>query len=249
MMVNEVDPTGKWSYRVGGVSALALGISYIIMIALYVPAGTPPSSAEARLSYLAVNPTAWWAILGLSVLTDFLFIPFALSLYVALKRLNRGAMLVATACMGLFVVLDLAITWPNYASLIVLSGNYAAATTDAQRSAIVAAASYPSTVTESSLLAVYIIVVPGIGILITGLVMLKGIFRKSTAYLGVASGILSIVSAVGPFFASFLGAIVIVASALLTIWVLVVGYRLYRLGITRSPGESAESEFVSSTGP
>ena len=225
-----VDPEGKWLYRVGGISALVLGIGYIIMIALYVPMGASPSGAKGRLTYLAGNPTAWWAILSLSVLTDFLYVPVALSLYFALKGINRNAMLLATACLGLFVVLDLAITWTNFASLIALSGKYAAATTDAQRAVFVAAASYPSAVAESTLLAVYIILVPGVGILITGLVMLKGIFSKSTAYLAVVSGILSIVSVVGSFFVSSLGITIIIASALLTVWLFFVAYRLYRLG-------------------
>ncbi len=192
--------------------------------------GAPPSGAEARLTYLAGNTTLWWAILGLSVLTDFLFVPVALSLYLALKGINRNAMLVATACVGLFIVLDLAITWTNYASLITLSGNYAAATNDAQRAVFVAAAYYPSTVLESSLLFVYNTLVLAVGILMTGLVMLKGIFSKSTAYLGLATGILGIISVVGPFFVNALSVTIIITSVLTTIWVLLVGYRLYRLG-------------------
>lgn len=70
----------------------------------------------------------------------------------------------------------------------------------------------------------------GIGILMTGLVMLKGIFSKSTAYLGLVTGILGIVSVVGPFFVSTLSVTIIIASALTTVWVLFAGYRLYRLG-------------------
>ena len=192
--------------------------------------GAPPSGAEARLTYLAGNTTVWWAILGLSVLTDFLFVPVALSLYLALKGINRNVMLVATACVGLFIVLDLAITWTNYASLITLSGNYAAATNDAQRAVFVAAAIYPSAVLESSLLFVYNTLVLAVGILMTGLVMLKGIFSKSTAYLGLVTGILGIVSVAGSFFVSTLSVTIIIASVLTTVWVLFVGYRLYRLG-------------------
>src|SRR6266487_6697567 len=190
MMVNAVDPEGKWLYRVGGISALTLGIAYIAIIALYVPIGAPPSGAEARLIYLAGNTTVWRAILDLSVLTDFLFVPVALSLYLALKRINRNAMLLATACVGLFVVLDLAVTWTSYASLITLSGTYAAATNVAQRAGVVAAANYPSAVLESSLLGVYAILVPAVGIFMTSVVMLKGIFTQTTAYWGLVSAIL-----------------------------------------------------------
>ena len=233
MMVNEVDPDVKWWYRVGGISALVLGIGYIVIIALYVPMGAPASGAEARLTYLAGNTKIWWAILGLSVLTDLLFVPVALAFYLALKGINQNVMLLATACVGLFVVIDLAVTWTNYAALISLSGNYAAATNDVERAVIVAAAHYPSVVLESSLLGVYIILVPGVGFLLTGLVMLKGIFSKSTAYLGLITGILGIVSVAGPIFVSALGVTVIIASVLTTVWVLFVGYRLYRLGQSR----------------
>ena len=81
-----------------------------------------PRRAQALL--YRGNTTAWWAILGLSVLTDFLFVPIAISLYMALKGFNRNAMLLATACIALFVFLDLALTWPNYGALITFSGMY-----------------------------------------------------------------------------------------------------------------------------
>jgi hypothetical protein len=59
MIANAVDPDGKWLYRVGGVCALLFGIAYIVIIALYVPVGTPPSGGEARLEYHAGNTTVW----------------------------------------------------------------------------------------------------------------------------------------------------------------------------------------------
>jgi hypothetical protein len=232
MVTNAVDPDGRWLYRVGGISAVSLGIAYIVIIALYVRIGAPPSGVEARLAYLARNTTAWWAILGLSVLTDFLFVPVGLSLYAALKEVNRNVMLLATACVAMFIVLDLAITWTNYAALITLSGKYARAASEAQRAALITAAVYPSVVLESSLLFVYNTLVLAVGILMTGLVMLNGIFRKSIAYLGLATGILGVVSVVGPFLVSALRVTIILTSVLTTVWVLLVGHALYRLGRT-----------------
>ena len=132
--------------------------------------------------------------------------------------------------MALFIFLDLALTWTNYAALITFSSKYAAAANDAQRAAVVGVANYPSAVLESGLLFVYNTLVLAVGILMTGFVMLKGIFSKSTAYLGLATGILGIVSVVGPFFASALGVTIIVTSILTAVWVLFVGYRLCRLG-------------------
>jgi hypothetical protein len=229
-IANVADPDGKWLYRVGGVCALVFGIAYIVIIALYVPVGAPPSGGEARLEYHAGNTAVWWAIVALSVLTDFLLIPVALSLCLALKRVNRDAMLLATAFIGLFVVLDLAVTWPNYASLIALGGDYAAATTDAQREAYIAAANYASAVLGSTLAGVYNIVTLSLGILIAGFVMLRGLFGKGTAYLGLVTGILGIVLVAGPLLVGALGVTIIVASVLTTVWILLVGYRLYRIG-------------------
>ena len=52
--------------------------------------GARPSGAEAWLGYIAGNLTAWWAILGLSVLTDFLLLPVVLALYLALKGIDKS---------------------------------------------------------------------------------------------------------------------------------------------------------------
>jgi hypothetical protein len=217
-------------YRAGGVCALVIGIAYVVIIGLYVPMGAPPSGAEARLAYVAGNTRTWWAILGLSVATDFLFVPVALALYLALKGVNKGAMLLASACVGLFVVLDLAITWTNYEALIILGGKYAAAANEAQKAAVVAAAVYPSAVLESKLLFVYNSLTLAVGILITGLVMRSGVFGRGTAYLGVVTGIVGIISVVGPYFVSALSVGIIVTSVLTTVWVMFVGYGLYGLG-------------------
>ena len=229
LMVNSVNPNMKGLYRVGGVSAIVLGMSYIIITALYALGGALPGGAEEWLKHLAGHTAEWWAILGLSVLTDFLFIPIVWSLYISLKEVNRDAILAGTGFVGLFVVLDLAVTWPNYSSLITLSGKYAAAVDDTQRMAFVAAANYAFGVLSSRLFAVYAILVPALGILIIGLVMLKGTFGKATAYLGVVTGILGIISVVGPFFIAALGTTVIITSVLTTVWVLFVGYKLFRL--------------------
>jgi hypothetical protein len=224
------DVDRRLAYRVGGLSALAIGIGYIVIIPVYVGVGAPPSGGEAWLTYVAGKSTGWWAILGLSVLTDVLFVPVALALYLALKHLGRSVMVLGTAFVGLFVFLDLAVTWSNYAALITLGENYAVAMTDAQRAASVAAATYASSVLGSTLEGVYSILTLAIGILLIGLVMLRGTFSRAAAYLGVATGVLGIASVVGQLVVAGSGAIIaILASVLTTAWVLVVGFRLYQL--------------------
>ena len=220
-----VDPNAKWLYRVGGISALLLGIAYVVIFPLFARVGAPPSSGEAWLKYLEGKTAVWWAILGLSVLTDFLFVPVALSLYVALERINRYAMLLATAFVGMFVVLDLAVTWTNHAALLNLSSLYSATANDAERAACVAAANYAAAVLSSKTEICYAIVDLSLGILIIGFVMLqgKGVFSRTAAYLGLATGITGIASIAGFF------PIILTNALLATVWILFVGYRLIRL--------------------
>jgi hypothetical protein len=181
------------------------------------------------LEYLNGKTSVWWAIIGLSALTDFLYALIAFSLYQALKGINRDAMVVATGLKWLFVVLELAIAWPNYVVLLTLSESYAAATTDLQRASYVASANYATAMLNSKL-GFYSILVPALGTLLIGLVMRKGIFNKATAYLGVVAGVLGIVSVVGPLFVSALDPTIILTSLLTTVWFLLVGLRLYKIG-------------------
>jgi hypothetical protein len=224
MMVDAVESDERWLYRAGGVSGIVLGVAYLIIIPLYAHVGAPPSSGEAWLEYLAGKTTVWRVILGLSVLTDFLFVPVGLSLYLALKGVNRSAMLLATAFVGLFVVLDLAVTWSGFASLISLGEAYAGASNEAQRAAYVAAANYPAAVLASRLEIVYAIVTLSTGILIIGVVMLRGVFGKATAYLGLITGVLGIAAVTG------VTAIIIMNAVFATVWVFFAGHGLLRLG-------------------
>jgi hypothetical protein len=167
----------------------------------------------------------WWTILALSVFTDLLYIPLALALYLALEKVNRNAMLLAVAFMGLFVVLDLAITWSHYASILVLFGNYSAAVSDVQRAGYLAAADYGSAVLMSPLEVVYAIVTLSFGILVAGVVMLRGVFDKITAWLALATGVSGIAALTG------WGGAIYANALLATIWLFFAGYRLYRLAL------------------
>ena len=172
-----------------------------------MPIGAAPSGGEAKLAYFEGKTVAWWAIVALSVFTDLLWVPIALSLYVTLGAVNRAAMLMGTGLLLLFVVLDLAVTWPNYAALI----NLATAASEAagpQRTVYVSAANYAAAIVESSLEASYAIGVPSLGIL---------------------TGIAGFVAVFGPFLSSALNAAAIVTSLLTVVWFGLVGYALFRM--------------------
>jgi hypothetical protein len=229
MAASHEDVDRRSLYRAAAAAAVVVAVLYVVITALYVSAGPVPSEPEALLTYLAGHEPAWWAIVWLSVFTDVLYVPVAAALYVALASLSRNAMLAGAGLLVLFVVLDLAITWPNYAALISLGVDHAAAAGEAQRAGVVASASYPAAILDSSLLAAYVILVPGLGVLAIGLVMLGSSFGRIAAYLGIGTGVAGIAAVVGPVVYDPLGAIAILAAVLTLIWFAVVGYRLLRL--------------------
>ncbi len=107
-------------------------------------------------------------------------------------------------------------------SLVTLSDGYTAATTDAQRAAYVAAAAALQASRFSNLEELCFSVAP----IIAGLVMLKGVFNKGVAYLGIAVGILGLVQIIPS-----LNFIIIVVVLLYAVWFLTVGSKLYKLGM------------------
>ena len=229
-----VDPDGRWLYRVGGISAIVFAVAYIVIVAIFVPlGGIPTGGAEGWLKHMAEDSTRWTAIISLNILTDFLLVPIALARYLALKGVHKSVMLAATVFVFFFPILDLPMTWGNIGSLFELSGQYAAAANAAQREAVVTAAMYPSAVMNSHFLGVFNSLAVNVGILLTGFVMLRGIFGKGTAYLGVATGALGVMAvALGLFEStSSLGFILIALTAVLNaVWELSAGFRLCKLG-------------------
>jgi hypothetical protein len=242
----------NWILPLGGAAALLVAAGYLATIPLFAAVGAPPNGAEARLAYHAAAGGTWWAIVALSVVTDLLLVPVAIALYVALRRTDQPAMLIATSFTLLFVALDLAVTWPAYGSLISLGREYAGAT-GAERVALVAAAGAPSAVLGSPLQAFDSILTLSVGILVTGLVMLRGRSRRATngqsggtrsrrardgmgarwfgrapALAGVATGIAGVASVVETAVTGTVSPLAIAASVLTIAWLALVGIALLR---------------------
>lgn len=236
-MTSSNEPAERWSYRLGGTAALTISAAYVAVIALYASVGAPPVGGEAWLHYLGGKPTAWWAIVGISVLTNLLYVPVALGLYSVLAAIDRLAMRVGVAFVGLFVTLELAVNWTGYAALLMLSSDYAAAPTESQRTMLVAAASYPSAVLASPLARVYAIGTLSFAFLVIGTVMRKSAFGKLTASVGILTGLSGLVAVAGVTMA------VITNAALATVWLLLVGLRLLRLAAhpTAAGGPTVDS--------
>ena len=225
----ESSPDPAWNdlYRAGGISAALFVALIIVSLALeFTTPRQPSAGGAATLEYIAAHrkiyilKQALW--LGPSVFAMVVF----LSLYAALKHLNR-----TYAAIGAVVgVASWALTlgWPatggGAPSLVYLSDKYMAAATPEQRAAFAAAA-------EGFIAQNVIPTPPGIltpvGILILSFVMLRGVFHKGVAYMGIATGAIGTVSeALRPVLGiGYLG-----YGLLLPVWFLAVGWKLYRLG-------------------
>jgi len=215
----------------GGAAALLLAAGYIATMPLFSIVGAPPEGTLERIEYHTTGTTAWWGIVALSILTDLLFVPVSVALYVALGRTSQPAMLVSVGFVLLFVALDLAVLWPAKVALLTLGDAYATATVD-ERASLVAAAGYPSVVLDSVLTAIYSVLTLGIGILGVGLVMLRSSFGRTTASVGVATGLVSIASVAETILTGAFPVLVVVASLLTIIWLILTGYGLLRLRVT-----------------
>ena len=221
-------PDRSWSplYRAGGLSGLLAGMIYIVAAILIFTTPAPPTVGGVEtLEFIAAHRSLYilkqvlW--LGPSVLAMIVF----LALYPALEHVNKsyaalGAVLGVSAW-------ALSLAWPTTGegapTLIALSDQYAAASSDAARTAFATAAEV-LIATEATPTAIGVL--QTIGILVISLVMVRSVFPRSVAYLGVATGALGIVS---DALMSVLGITYALYGVLVMAWFLVIGWQLYRL--------------------
>ncbi len=222
------DPSWRGLYRAGGVSAFLYIALLIVPIVLIFTTKQPPvSDGAATLQYIASNKVVYITELVLFLAPSVLAMIVFLALYMALKHLNKSL-----AAIGALIAIASQIIGLAYNSspqslngaLVLLSGQYMAATTAVQRAAFATAAesliAMANAVSASGILF-------SIGILIISLVMLRGVFHKGIAYLGVVTGTIAIFSEA---FRPVIGIGYIVFFILEVIWLIAVGWKLYRLG-------------------
>jgi hypothetical protein len=236
-VASHVDLSWKGMYRVGGIGLLFFGLIYLTNLTLGIYGGIPGATDSALyLQSLTAHPSLALVSYGLFSLGDFLLVPAVLALYLALKHIAKNTMLLATGLMAVFVVVDLAITEANSLTLVALTQHAATATSTTERAAYLASANYA--LATVALATFYSWVISSVGILIISIVMLKGVFTKLTAYLGIVVGILGIV--VG--FYVFVPALTIATLPVILafgIWCVLAGRELYRLGKPQGTGETS----------
>jgi len=223
-----VDPSWKTLYKVGGISAilymvLALVVPTLQVLTMEYFSQTAEYGGIQFLQFIAEN-RFWWLtaqtlLLGGSILA---IVAFA-ALFVALKPIDKsyaalGALLAVTSQI-LFIAY-----YPVLLGTIYLSDKFV--TASAEQQVLLGAAADSLMAINNAFNPLYEPML-AVSILIFSLVMLKGVFHKSIAYLGIAT-------CAAAFIAMSLWPIVGVGYfwwwAFFLVWFIAVGWKLYQLG-------------------
>jgi hypothetical protein len=220
------DRTWRTLYRAGGIAALMATLAYVIATAISFVVPTPPTEGGAAiLDYIAGHRNVYILEQFLWLAPSVLLTVAFLALAVAVKDVNKSY----AAIGGVLGVASWALTLVYPATgggspaLVYLSDRYVATADGAQRAAFAAAA---EVFVAQNIIPTAVGILEPIGILILALVMLRGVFHRGVAYLGIATGAIGIVSeALRPL----LGLGYLAYGLLLFAWFIAIGWSLYRL--------------------
>jgi hypothetical protein len=223
--IETTDPRWGWLYKLGGAAALIMVVMIPIQIVVFI-ASPPPSTVADYFTLFQSNRLLGLLDLDLLLIVDnVLAIALYLALYIALRRASESFMAIATVLGLISIVLYIASREATF-TMLSLSNQYAAATTDDQRAMFLAAG--------QAMLAIYngaafhvSYVLGAAALLIISVVMLRSdVFSKATAYLGIVANVLAFglyVPSIGIFISIF-------SVVLLWIWNILLARRLFQLG-------------------
>jgi hypothetical protein len=224
--VQEADSRRSWLYKIGGAAALYSVAIIPIQLIIFIVWGQPETAGGWFNLFQDNKLAGLLAFELLFVANSVVGIATALALYVALRRVNESLIAIATV---LAVVEAVAFIVARPAlEMLYLSNHYAAATTDAQRTMILAAG--------EAMLATFHGTAFHVGInlfsiyyLIVSLVMLQSnIFGRVTAFTGIVAAILNW----GLYVPGGIGLLLFTLSVIpfLAIWLILVARKLFQLG-------------------
>lgn len=163
-----------------------------------------------------------------------LFIPVILAIYVALRRVNEAFMAIATALF--FVGISAYFATNTAFSMLSLSDQYAAATTEAERSMFLAAGQVMLTTFNVGAFQVSYLIVSAAWLMISVVMLRSRVFGRVAAYSGILAGATAIgalalehTRVIGDLFVLLIS-MYFAAIVFLAIWVVLTGRKLYQLG-------------------
>jgi hypothetical protein len=223
-----VEQASAWTslYRIAGVAALAVVALIPVQVAVYI-VWPPPTSV---LDYFSVfQNNALLGMLDLDVLLvvdQLLIVVVLLGLYAALRRTSESLMLVGTVGGVLGAVL-LIVSREATFSMLPLSQQYADASSESQRAALLAAGQTLLTVYNGTSFSLGYFL-SGLAMLLVSTVMLRGaVFSRVTGVAGIVAGVTGLV----PANMGTLGLVLSLISLLpLVVWLTLLGRRFLQLG-------------------
>ena len=218
------EPVWSWLYRIGGAAAVFAVAVIPIQLLVFLAWGQPETALGWFTLFQENRLAGLLAFELLFVLNAVFGIATTLALYVSLKRISESLMAIALA-LGLLEAVAFVVSRPAL-EMLYLSNQYAAATTDAQRAALLSAgegmlAAFNGTAFHVgyNLFSVYFLII--------SLVMLRGrVFGRVTAYTGILTAVLN-----WGLYVPGIGIILSVLSVFpLATWNVLVARRLFQLG-------------------
>ncbi len=229
-----VDPTYTGLFRVGGVAALVvafLTVIEVIFFTLYPQPSTVSGWFELFQGSPIIGLLDFW---GLEVPIYAMYILVFLAIYAVLKRVDQGSMAIALTLALLGIAIFFATTNPF--SMLSLSRQFAAATTDANRSALLAAGEALLANTNQRIIGGFnmgFLLVSVAGLIVSSVMRRDNSFRGLTAYVGILAFGFSLADYLRQALTSsaIIALLLILPGALLiVVWFSLVGRRLLHLG-------------------
>jgi len=221
-------PDAAWSslYRIGGWSGILFAGPYIVAIILLAAAPPPVNpTGEQALEYVGAHRWLYGTEQVLWLAPGLLAMIVLLAAAVALRYLDHGYAAIAGLVGVLSWALSLAlpVTGGGSPLLVYLSNEYLAASSPPRRTAFATVAE--GLIAENNTPNL-VGVLTTVGILLISLLMVKGVFPRWIAYLGIATGGIGFVSEV---LRPVLGVVYSLYGVILLVWFGAVGGQLRRL--------------------
>lgn len=221
------DFSWKSLYKVGGIAALAVVAIAVIQAPIFI-LFPQPTTVIGHFTQFQSNKLLGLVDLDLIlILAEACNVPILFALYAALRRFNPALLTIALT-LGLGGIAFFFAVNPTF-SMLYLSDQYAAAATDVQRAAFLAAGEALVANYNGTAFGLFFIL-SGVADLIIAAVMLRsGVFNKATAFTGMVVGAMLLVPPL-----PVLGMIALVLSYIVIlpsmIWNILVAIRLFQLG-------------------
>lgn len=227
-MVRVMSEQKSWSgvIKAGGVSFLAGGIIFFIFIlSVFIFQVQLPLTAQVYLD----NPIPPTLLFSMAAIGEFLLMPGVLGIYFSLKGENESQTLLGTAvwisCIPMFLI-----SRGLVISLGTIAENYAATADATLRTAYFV--SVQLALDLSGVFVTMALLLLGVGGIVLGLVMLKGIYGRPTGYLVILAGVLTAMGTFGVIFEPLtIGTLF--GLILNGVWQVILGVKLMRLGTSK----------------